>query len=120
MNVSFTDMETHLLVECSGQWEHSAVSDLAARINKSASELSLRLILVDWLKVTSPVTELHRFLAGETVAKVLCGFKIAVLYPEDLINKFAENTAVNRGGIFLVTHNEEMALQWLLEDMPNN
>ena len=41
-------------------------------------------------------------------------------FREEWINKLAETTAVNRGALFLVSHDEQELLRWLLEGLPGS
>ena len=56
---------------------------------------------------------------GEYVASKLRGLKVAAVYPQELITKFAENTVVNRGASLIVVGDREQAIKRLLESQPN-
>ena len=110
MEISFREEDTHLVVFCHGEWEPTAVTEMLMHIVDRATQTSHFQILLNWFNVSAPSTEFHRFLAGKDAVKILPhSFRLAVLYPEELINKFAENTTVNRGACFLVCHKEEEA-----------
>ncbi len=78
--------------------------------------------LLDVRRVDSRLSTMDRFFLGEYIAQVFrYQIKVAVIYREELITRFGENTAVNRGANFRVEATEEAALQWLLrqsESMP--
>ena len=60
---------------------------------------------------------MDRFFVGEKIANVLGGkIKLAVVWPEKDINKFAENVAINRGGNICVVGDIETAKKWLLSN----
>ena len=74
--------------------------------------------LVDMLQTGPPAREMDRFYIGEYLAaRFHAGLKVAVVYPSELINKFTENTAVNRGAALRVVGSREEALAWLLKGL---
>ena len=114
VNISFRNEGTHLVAVCEGVWESAATTDIILRVRDEARRTSQTKILADWRNVSAPRIELDRYLVGESVAKVLSfHFKVAALYPKNLINKLAENTAVNRGGRLFVCSDEDEAYRWL-------
>jgi hypothetical protein len=114
MKIKFCEKDPHLDVICEGAWESGAVTEMLISIKEHATQTSHNLILLNCFKVSAPIYEFDRFLAGKDVAEILGHrFKLAVLYPKNLINKFAENVAVNRGARFFVSFDEDEALEWL-------
>ena len=114
MNTKFREEEAHLLVTCEGAWKLGAVTELLMSMKERAIQTSHNRILLNWFNVSAPEKEFHRFLAGVDVAEIMRHhFKLAVLYPKHLINKFAENVAVNRGANFFVFFDEDEAIEWL-------
>lgn len=72
-------------------------------------------LLVDANDLLAPKMELDRFLAGKLMADSFPRpIKVAVYTRKELINKFAENVAVNRGANFRVFDNQAEAVEWLL------
>jgi hypothetical protein len=70
--------------------------------------------------MSAPASEFDRYLAGKAIAEILGPpFKLAILYPAELINKFVEDTAVGRGADLLVSGDRREALQWLIGDTPD-
>ena len=113
--VTFEARERYLLVRVSGPFDVSAAREVMVTIKQQAQAGGFTHILVDALGITAPARDLDRFLVGEALAQLLPHpFKVAVLYKAEWINKFAENTAVNRGAAVLVCSQEAKALQWLL------
>ena len=85
------------------------------QVHEEAIENGLTHILIDCIKISPPDTEMTRYFTGEAIASVFGHrLKVAAVLPIELINKFAENVATNRGARFLVTHDYESALDWLL------
>lgn len=94
-----------------------SVRECFVAIRERATQIENTLILIDAFGLSAPKREFDRFLVGEAIAELLPQpMKVAALSRAELINKFAENTAVNRGARFLVCSNEDEALQWLLEE----
>lgn len=119
LEITFKDVGTHLVAVCVGDWESDTVTKALTRIREMAAQLSQTRIFIDWRNIPGPIKYSHRFMAGEEVARILPPpFRVATLAEKELINKLAEATAVNRGAIFLVSHDEQELLQWLLEGLP--
>ena len=77
----------------------------------------LNRILVDAFAVSPPDTEMQRFEFGEDLAKIFrLQFKVAILYKPEFTNRFAEDTAINRGARVRVFGDEAAALEWLFKD----
>lgn len=119
IEIEFRDEEDYLRASCRGIWEPDSVSQALERIRDKAALVNHRRILIDWCSVSPPKTEFYRYLIGENVAQFLANpLKVVMLFTEEKVNKFAENTAVNRGANFRVAARERDALQWLLEELP--
>ena len=72
-------------------------------------------MLVEAEGTFGPIPEFERFRLGEYIAKVCKGISIVSILQPQYINKFGENTAVNRGADFLVTSDRVEAQNWLLQ-----
>jgi len=117
MDTTFAQESTHLAVTCRGEWTHASVVALVESIVEMAASSGHKRILVDWLEVSAPHSEFDRFQGGALVAELIRPpRKLAVVYRSELINKFAENAAVNRGADMLVCGTRDEALNWLLAD----
>ena len=117
MDTTFAEKDTHLAVTCKGEWTHESVIALVESIVEMAASSGNTRILVDWLEVSAPHSEFDRFQGGALVAELIGPLrKLAVIYRNELINKFAENAAVNRGANMLVCSTRDEALKWLLAD----
>jgi len=73
-------------------------------------------ILINALNVAGTnIPTMDRFFIGEEIAKVIGPkIKIAVVWPEQDIDKFGETVAVNRGGFIRVLGNIASAEKWLV------
>ena len=73
-------------------------------------------ILINGLGVKgSNLSTADRYFIGERIGLIMQNrIKIAVVWPEKSIDKFAETVALNRGGDMLVVGEYEEAVNWLL------
>ena len=100
--------------DVSGAWNLADIFALIGRVREEADAAGLDAALVDLLDVPGPIPQMERFFAGKRVAEVLKHrIRLAVVAREEYINKFGENTAVNRGARMAVLSSEEHALAWL-------
>jgi hypothetical protein len=112
---------TYLHVFCEGDWWPAAVTEALRRVGETARRTTHTRILIDWRKVSPPIKEFHRFLAGLDVAGLLnWPMRVAALCEAESINRFAEDLAVNRGASLLVFAEKEDALAWLLREQPDH
>ncbi len=121
MNVEmeFEARANYLFVRARGPSDPESVRKALMMIRDKALETGLTRLLVDARGVGAPVREFDRYLMGEAMAELLrAPFKVAFLYRAESINKFAENTAVNRGANVLIVAEEAQALDWLLRGVP--
>lgn len=118
IEVGFLDMKTYLRVSCHGVWDPASVSETMLRIKAETRQTGHARVLLDWRGIEPPAREFYRYLAGEDIAAWVPSLRMAALYHSALINKFAENVAVNRGASFRVFGREEEALRWLLQGLP--
>jgi hypothetical protein len=100
--------------DVSGPWNLADIFALIARVREEADAAGLDVALVDLLDVPGPIPQMERFFAGKRVAEVLKHrIRLAVVARAEYINKFGENTAVNRGARMAVLSSQEHALAWL-------
>jgi len=113
--IAFEVRDGYLFVRVSGSIEPDPIRAGLTAIREQAQKAGLTRILVNALGLCAPRAEIHRFMAGEAIAEILpYPFKTAVLCKPEMINKFAETTAVNRGAQLLICGDEGQALGWLL------
>ena len=105
-----------LYVEFEGDVGRSDMDGALADAVPAIGEHGLKCTLIDMRKQTSPVMLLDTFdVHVDMVHKLPSSFAIAVVTtPEQLSDmKFAENVAVNRGGIYSIYNTPEEAIDWL-------
>ncbi len=107
----------YLLVKvAAAMWTEASARQVIDQTKEEADRLGHERILLDLTQWTKPDAEFTRFFTGVYLAKTLPPpFRVAGFALEKLINKFGENTAVNRGADCRIFPEEAMALSWLLE-----
>jgi hypothetical protein len=119
MEISFQKEGNYLLVKAQGVLNPDTVREGLEDLRERAMQAGVTRILINAKEVIAPKIEFHRYLFGESMAKLLPPpLKVAVLYKAELITKFSENTAVNRGADLYICSNEIEALEWLLGALP--
>lgn len=74
-------------------------------------------LLLDITGVAPPKSEIDRYTVGAYAAERLGHrVRVAVLWQDEHINRFGENTAVNRGAVHRVFSDRAEALAWLRDD----
>jgi hypothetical protein len=116
----------YLIVEATGPWNPTVrywspdrVKELIDLVNQRCRQLHYERVLLDMTAVPGEPEYSHRFEIGVYIAQVMPGRpRVAVLARPEGINKFGEDTAVNRGAVLLVTGDRNEAITWLLEGAP--
>jgi len=115
MELSFKIEDDYLYAHVCGQWEIDTTQKALIEIQAKATEAKLTRILIDCLELSPPQSEMARYSAGETIATIFGPpYKVVVVIKAEIINKFAENVAINRGANFLVVDDLAVGLEWLL------
>jgi hypothetical protein len=121
IDLSFQEQSNFLLVVISGQYDPVVVRETLEAIKERATQTNAIRILIDAFDLSAPTAEFARYMAGLAFAELFpYPFRVAVLYKRELINKFAENTAVNRGASFHVCSDKDYAIRWLLDELADN
>ena len=117
-DTTYTNLDDYLLVTISGQWTDYAAQDVIEEIKRQAESYGKAQVLLNLMNMAPPEGQMARFRAGEYIAKMWGALRVAAVWKQEFINKFAENVAVNRGASFAVFTDEKQALEWLLTDSP--
>src|SRR5690349_9405006 len=113
--VTFERNTAYLRAICRGEFTPTTTLEALGSIHDEAVKSGHTRVLIDALDQPAPPPEMVRYQFGLAVADVFGHrFKVAMLYPEALINRFGENTAVNRGAFFRAFGDEQAALHWLV------
>jgi hypothetical protein len=117
IELEFYNEKNYLMVKVNARWTSNSIRYIIDEAKKEIVTRGYHYILIDLTFWDKPDTELTRFISGEYLAEVFKPpYKLSAYANSDMINKFGENTAVNRGSNFRIFINKENALRWLLED----
>lgn len=111
----------YLYFTISGEYNRADFTSYAALILKECGKHDIYKVLVNALQITgTDLSIMERYIVGEAVAQLFPStIKLAVVWPEEDINKFAETVAVNRGVFVRVFPNIAAAEHWLLTPSRN-
>ena len=114
METQFFDQGDILLVVCKGEWIPDGVTRMLEGVREKTLALNQSRVLLDWRGVSKPEKNYYRIRGGVEVAEIVPRHvRLAVVYHQALINKLAENVAVNRGAGFRVCGDWDEAMGWL-------
>jgi len=114
LDLSFEDTGDYLHIRVRGEWKRQEIIAGIQNVAERAQGAGQTRILLDIREFSAPRNELDRFMAGEAIAKFFpSSMKIVAVRSEDLMDKFAENVAVNRGANFMVVSDFDEAVHWL-------
>ncbi len=112
----FSSRHGYLLVKVIAPWTEETAKHVIHESRTEATKQGYKRILFDLTKWSKPDSEMTRFYSGQYLAETLASnFKTAAFALPEAINKFAENTAVNRGAWFRIFPDEASAIKWLTE-----
>jgi hypothetical protein len=113
--VEYFEHDGYLLVRVGAPWTQNTAISAIDGAKSEAGKRGYNRIVFDLTKWVKPDMEITRFVSGEYLAKALrAPFKVAAYAAPEVINKFGENAAVNRGAIFRIFSDENAAIQWLM------
>lgn len=115
LTMEFESREHYLEARIAGPWELKDVREAIESVRAQGEVSGHDRILVDMHGVTGRPADLYRFEAAEATADAARGrFRVALIPPAELSDKFFEDTARNRGAALYADHDREAALAWLL------
>lgn len=99
-----------------GTWTLRSVYDLIDTVRQECARFSVNRALVDIRQLGGMPSEMDRYNWGVRAATVIGGrVRVAVLARADQINRFGENTAVNRGADINTLTDADEALRWMMQ-----
>jgi len=120
LHIEIQEADRYVVVQTVGAFTLENGKHLIELLEAESKKRGCDLFLVDALQTGAPAQQIDRFYLGEYAARTWHRkFKVAVLYPQELINKFFENVAVNRGAHVFVVSDRNQALKWLLGHLPD-
>jgi hypothetical protein len=114
LRFTFANAGDHLVFTCTGSIDWPGQAELIEAI-RAASESGPRKIVIDYRPTVGPFDTLTKYKSGVLAAEKLPGRRILSLGRRELIDHFAENTAVNRGAQVFTTDDEAEGMRWLME-----
>ncbi len=116
MTTEYLKEDGYLRVRVSGSWTVETAKRVIDETKIEATGRGCHCILFDLTKWSRPASEMTRFYSGKHLAEILAPpFKTAAFALPEAINKFGENTSVNRGARFRIFPDEVSAIKWLME-----
>lgn len=116
LKLDITEQDNILLMTVTGPYSLSDFKEVIALLQVECDRRSKNLALVDITRVEMEGTMpgLDRFIIGELLADLLAPrIKLAAVAQPQIVNRMAENVAVNRGMRMLVFFTREEAIHWL-------
>lgn len=107
--------EDYLILKItSGEWELGKLKQFVLDLKEELKTHNMNKALVDLRIFNYNPSDLQRHQLGLFIAEHLKHpIKISAVAKKRFINKFAEDTAVNRGVQLLATHDFDEAVKWL-------
>lgn len=108
----------YLYLALTGEYRKEDFLSYPKIVAEECAKAKMKKVLVNGLNLKGTnVPTMDRFFMGETIAKDLgTKIKLAVAWPKEHIDKFAETVAVNRGAMILVIDSIDAAEKWLLQN----
>ena len=118
IQLEFKSKSDYLYLTINGEYNKEDFILLPAIVAEESKKENIRKVLINALELNgTDVPIMDRFFIGEETAKVIGNrIKVAVIWPEKDITKFAETVAINRGGFLYVFGNISEGEEWLLAD----
>ena len=110
--------ESYLYFTVSGEYNFTDFMNYLKIVKHECEKAKIYRVIFDALNVTkTDISVMDRYFLGEKIAKIMRSkIKLAVVWPEKDISKFAETVALNRGGNIYVIGEIESAIEWILGD----
>ena len=116
MTTEYANEDGYLLVTAKGPWTTRSARQLIDEAKMEATQRGYRRVLFDLTRWTEPDSPMTRFYSGEYLAKVFAyHLRAAAFALPTAIDKFGENTAVNRGALFRIFPDKAQAIEWLMQ-----
>jgi len=108
---------SYLCITISGEYYKSDFLHYPKIVADACERQGIFKVLINGLNLYgTDVPTMDRFFIGENIAITLgSNIKIAVVWPDEHINKFAETVAVNRGSLITVVGKVSEAEAWLMK-----
>ena len=116
IQISFEVLDEYLKIHLSGENPVPEIREILTTIKKLSEDNKRTKVLIDAMDLPD-MPDIEKFKLGKLGVQMFGSkIKVAMLRKPAHINKFTENTAVNRGGRLYIVSNEQDALSWLLNE----
>lgn len=117
LSLHFETHDNYLEARIAGTWQLEDVREAIEAVRSRGEESGHDRLLVDMQRVAGRPSELHRFEAAEATANAARGrFRVALIPPRDLRDRFFEDAVRNRGAALYAERDRDLAVAWLLSD----
>ena len=115
--IKYIQHNEYLEVIFTGERSYEDLNDLMEEVHKKCEKTKIYKVLVDIVNAKGDWKEFDRFQVGRLASQFFGErFKILGVDKKEKINRFAENTAFNRGVNVFVTDDKKEGLDWLIKD----
>lgn len=114
----FDKRKNYLALVITGEYDKDEFMSYPKLILEEAEKENVNKVLIDILQLKGTnIPLMDRFFIAERISTQIGGkVKLAIAWPKEHINKFAETVAVNRGGLMNVVDTVDAAQEWLLNE----
>lgn len=117
LSMQFESHAGYLEARIAGEWRLDDVREAIEAVRVKGAETGHERLLVDMQQVTGRPPDLHRFEAAKATANAARGrFRVALIPPAELSDRFFEDAARNRGAALYADNDRASAVAWLLSD----
>jgi hypothetical protein len=118
-NFSFAKNDSYITLVITGEYDKVEFLSYPQLIVEQCKKEAVDKVMVDGSGLSgTDVPTMDRFFIGEKIANELrFKVKLAVVWPKEHINRFAETVAVNRGGSMIVVDTIDAAHNWLIKQV---
>lgn len=117
LSMEFEFHDDYLEVRIAGVWRLDDVREAVQAVRDEGAGTGHDRLLVDTHDVTGRPSDLYRFQAAEATAEAARGrFRVALIPPRELSDRFFEDAARNRGAAIKAFQDRDEALNWLFEE----
>ena len=118
-DIKAEEKEHYLYILAGGDYDVSAMQERLEGLKAWAKRTRKFRVLINTLDLALPKNDFDKFIVGEAFGRLAKPpLKIAIVSPTEMVNKFLEDTAVNRGASVFVSTKLGTAVEWLLSDLP--
>lgn len=117
LSMQFEIHDGFLEIRIVGVWRLDDVREAVQAVRDKAEDTGHGCLLVDMHEVAGRPSDLHRFEAAQATADAARGrFRVALIPPRELSDRFFEDAARNRGAALKAFQDRSEAVAWLLAD----